>query len=40
MEEGTWALQGWKSPKQDLTSAKNQTIELSEGREVPYNRFD
>ena len=29
-----------KSPKVDLTSAKDLTIELTEGREYPYHRFD
>ena len=29
-----------KSPKQDLTSVKDLTIELSEGRESPYHRLD
>ena len=29
-----------KSPKQNLSSAKNQTIELPEGRESPYHRLD
>ena len=29
-----------KSPKQDLTSAKDLTIELNEGRESPYHRLD
>ena len=29
-----------KCPKQDLTSAKDLTIELPEGRESPYHRLD
>ena len=29
-----------KNPKQDLTSAKDLTIELPEGREFPYYRLD
>ena len=29
-----------KSPKQGLTSAKDLTIELPEGRESPYHRLD
>ena len=29
-----------KSPKQDLTSTKDLTIELPEGRESPYQRLD
>ena len=29
-----------KSPKQDLTSATDLTIEQSEGRESPYHRID
>ena len=29
-----------ESPKQDLTSAKDLTIELSEGGESPYYRLD
>ena len=29
-----------KSPKQGMTSAKELTIELPEGRESPYNRLD
>ena len=29
-----------KSPKQDLTSADDLTIELSDGRESPYRRLD
>ena len=29
-----------KSPKQDLTSAKDLTIELPEEREFPYYRLD
>ena len=29
-----------KSPKQALTSAKDLTIELPEGRESPYHRLD
>ena len=29
-----------KSPKQDLTSAKDLPIELPEGRETPYHRLD
>ena len=29
-----------KSPKQDLTSAKDLTIELPEGRESHYHRLD
>ena len=28
-----------KNPKQDLTSAKDLTIELPEGRESPYHRL-
>ena len=31
---------GGKSPKQGLTSAKDLTIELSEGREFSYHRLD
>ena len=30
----------WKSPKQDLTSAKDLTIELTEGRESLYHRLN
>ena len=29
-----------KSPKQDLTNAKDLIIELPEGRESPYHRSD
>ena len=29
-----------KSPKQGITSAKDLTIELAEGRESPYHRLD
>ena len=29
-----------KSPKQDLTNAKDQPMELPEGRESPYHRLD
>ena len=29
-----------KRPKQDLTNAKDLTIELPEGRESSYDRFD
>ena len=29
-----------ESPKQGLTSAKNLTIKLPEGREPPYHRLD
>ena len=29
-----------KSYKQDLTSAKDLTMELSDGRESPYHRLD
>ena len=29
-----------KSPKQDLASAKDLTVELPEGRESPYDRLD
>ena len=29
-----------KSPKQNLTSAKDLTIELPDGRESPYHRLD
>ena len=29
-----------KNPKQDLTSAKNLTIELPEGHESPYHSLD
>ena len=31
---------GGKSPKQDLTSAKDLTIEFHEGRESPNHRVD
>ena len=31
---------GGESPKQDLTSAKNLTVELPEERESPYHRLD
>ena len=39
MKSGRKAPRG-KSPKQNLTSAKDQTIELHEGRESPYHRID
>ena len=38
MEEMNVGTKG-KSPKQDLTSAKDLRIELSEGRESPYHRL-
>ena len=31
---------GGKSPRQGLSSAKDLTIELSEGRVSPYHRLD
>ena len=39
MEESNVGTKG-KRPKQDLTSAKDLTIELLEGRESPYHRLD
>ena len=40
MEERNVGTKG-KSPKQDLTSAKDLTIEFLEGREIyPYHRLD
>ena len=39
MEEKTVSTMG-KSSKKDLTSAKNLTIELPEGRESSYHRLD
>ena len=39
MEEGNVYTKG-KSAKQDLTSAKDLTTELPEGRESPYNGPD
>ena len=39
MEERNVGTKG-KSPKQDLTSAKDLTIELSVGRESSYRRLD
>ena len=39
MEERNVGTKG-KSSKQDLTSVKDLTIELPEGRESPYHRLD
>ena len=39
MEERDVGTKG-RSPKQDITSARNLTIELSEGREFSYHRLD
>ena len=39
LEERNVGMKG-KSPKQDLTSAKDLTIGLPEGRESPYHRLD
>ena len=39
MEERNVGTKG-KNLKQDLTSAKDLTIELHEGRESPYDRLD
>ena len=39
MEETNMDTNG-KSPKQGLTSAKDPTIELPEGRESTYHRLD
>ena len=39
MEERNVGLKG-KNPKQGLTNAKDQPMELSEGRESPYHRLD
>ena len=34
-----WARKG-KVPKQDMTTAKDLSIELPEGSESPYHRLD
>ena len=39
MERNVGTIRG-KSPKQDLISAKDLTIELLEGRESRYHRLD
>ena len=40
MEEWNLGTIRAESPKQDLTSAKDLTIMLPEGRESPYHRLD
>ena len=40
MKETNVGIIGGKIPKQGLTSAKVLAMELSDGRDSPYNRLD